>query len=608
MVGEGFFPYETARPGQIDLMREWHKVLSEGGVLLANAPTGIGKTAAALSVALKHVVSGGGVVFFLTPRHTQHDLVVETVEKIGKGVRVVDLIGKKWMCGLPGASSMSNTDFSNLCKHLRDNGDCEFYNNFKSKSFRVNSLKVDSVIRECVSNRVCPYYYSVSLLSEAHLVVCDYYHMLNDRTRSKLLELVGKGLGECVIIFDEAHNLPDRAKELLSSTVTSNSLSSAIKECERFGGEVVEGVRSVLEFVKGRGSVLSGEEGLIDRSKLLNHLLNNGFLLTDLVKSLRDVGEEVIKSGEKRSFCNGLSEFLMVWSSDSDGLVRIVRKRVNDGKVSYSLSVECLDPSLVVGPVLRNARASLLMSGTLYPLKMYADLLGVENCVLKDYESPFPKENKLTLVVPRTTTKFSKRDENSFKNIGVACAKLVNAAPVNSAIFFPSYFIRNKVHQYFSKLCDKPLFLEEPGMSKDEKSSLFESFKSYSKLGGAVLMGVVSGSFSEGVDFPGDLLEMVVIVGVPLAKPDLVVKSQIKYYETKFGKGWLYGYTYPAINKVVQAAGRVIRSGDDRGVIVLLDERYVWDNYLQTLPKDVVVTLRPVERIKQFFSSKSLKK
>jgi DNA excision repair protein ERCC-2 len=233
-------------------------------------------------------------------------------------------------------------------------------------------------------------------------------------------------------------------------------------------------------------------------------------------------------------------------------------------------------------------------------LSMYKDILGFpENSFLEKYESPFPKDNRLTLIIPETTTKFSKRDENQFKRMAEISAEITNEIPGNCAIFFPSYDLRNNVNRYFQDLSRKTAFIEESLMSKSEKAEFLENFKKYDS---AVLLGAASGSFSEGIDLPG-ILKCVIVIGLPLSHPDLETKELIKYYDNKFSKGWDYGYIFPALNKTIQAAGRCIRSEHDRGVIVFLDERYSWDNYMKCFPIDwdLKITKLFMPRIREFF-------
>jgi len=162
--------------------------------------------------------------------------------------------------------------------------------------------------------------------------------------------------------------------------------------------------------------------------------------------------------------------------------------------------------------------------------------------------------------------------------------------------------LRDKIYFYFSGLCKKKIFIEKPRLTKEEKYELLEEFKSY-KDDGACLMCVTSGSFGEGVDLPGDFLKGVIVVGLPLERPNLEVKGLIDYYDKKFGKGWEYGYTFPAMIKTMQNAGRCIRSETDKGVVVFLDERYAFPRYYNCFPPDYGVRISKLykENIKSFF-------
>src|SRR3989338_3895900 len=188
-----------------------------------------------------------------------------------------------------------------------------------------------------------------------------------------------------------------------------------------------------------------------------------------------------------------------------------------------------------------------------------------------------------------------------YHKIAALSSSMVNAIKGNCFMFFPSYQIRDNVYEYLKTLANKTIFLEQQGLSKEEKGDIIERFKSYKETG-ALLLGATSGSFAEGIDLPGDFLKAVIIVGLPLSKPDLETQELIRHYEERFKQGWNYGYIYPAMIKTIQGAGRCIRSKDDKGVIVFLDERYTWKNYFKCFPKDwqFKISSSPVTEITEF--------
>ena len=203
------------------------------------------------------------------------------------------------------------------------------------------------------------------------------------------------------------------------------------------------------------------------------------------------------------------------------------------------------------------------------------------------------------MIVPETSTKFNLRGEVMCKKIAEICSNVSTLTPGNIALFFPSYALRDKVGCFIST--KKKLFWEKSDLNKEEKETFLNSFKAEKEKGG-VLLGVTGANFAEGVDLPGDLLNGVVVIGLPLARPNLKTKEIIKYYENKFARGWDYGYTYPAINKCLQSAGRCIRSETDKGAVIYLDERFAWHNYFCCFPREGLIVSKEYEKLlEQFF-------
>ena len=239
------------------------------------------------------------------------------------------------------------------------------------------------------------------------------------------------------------------------------------------------------------------------------------------------------------------------------------------------------------------------MSGTLKPTFMYKDLLGIEKGLEKEYFSPFPTENKLSLIVPETSTKYTLRSDSMYQLIARKCSEFGELIPGNVAFFFPSYEMRDRIGQFLET--SKKQFWESKIMSKEEKETFLNDFRRENHCGG-VLLGVSGANFAEGIDLPGNFLNGVVVIGLPLAKPNLKTRELIRYYDGKFGKGWDYGYVYPAINKCLQSAGRCIRSETDRGAIIFMDERFAWQQYFCCFPREGLIVSKDYEpKLKEFF-------
>jgi DNA excision repair protein ERCC-2 len=608
------FPHEQVRTVQKQMMDDVAEALEKKKHLIVHAPTGLGKTAATLSPALSLALKRDLTVFFLTSRHTQHKIVLDTLQAIRKKHKTesiaTSIIGKKWMCTQPGVTTMRSNDFFAFCKSLRESKACEQYENVKQKNIQCDitlqeiekeaPLPTEEIIKRCSEKNLCPYELSLLLAAKSKVIVTDYYYMLHPHIRNSFLKKTKKTLAEAIIIFDEGHNLPSRARELLTQRLSTKLIKGAIKEAKKYKfNDLAMNLTELDAILENLASSLQmfGEK-LIKRDEFIEPIEQ----ITDteeLVTKL-EAAAEIVREDKQRSMLGAIAEFLALWPEGDEGYSRILVKQNNN----IQLSRRCLDPSLATKDLIENSYCTITMSGTLSPANVFADLLGIpeKNRITKEYPSPFPTQNRLALVVPKTTTKYSQRSDLQFKSIAEYCAKITNSIPGCAAIFFPSYQIRDTVNNVFSPLTGKTLFLEQPNMTKEEKQDFLDRFKKY-KDSGAVLLAVASGSFGEGIDLPG-ILNGVIVVGLPLDRPNLETQQLIEYYDRKFGKGWDYGYTMPALTKTMQNAGRCIRSETDRGVIIFLDERYAWPRYFTFFPQDwnLKISIDPLPQIGSFFA------
>ncbi len=609
----GLFPYEKIRPEQDILLNEIVSALKNKKNLIIHAPTGLGKTVAALAPCLEFALEKKLDIFFLTSRHTQHAIAVETLKKIQEKHKIkfniTDLVGKKNMCLQDGVFELRPGEFHDYCRKLREENKCEFYANTRKNS--KNTDEADKVVSEikalgpvhtetinekCRECDLCPYEIATSLAKESNVVICDYSYIFNQKISSALFNKIQKVLNNCIVVIDEAHNLPKRIADSATERLSMFILRRAILECNKYGyTDTAVKLTSLMDSLNSFASDAKNEK-LVKKQEFID-LVNEIDDYERLINEFEGIGDD-IREKQKQSFTGSVAEFLESWKGEDTGFVRTLKVK----EKNITLNYKCLDASLITKNIITETYCTIAMSGTLTPTYMYKDLLGFDNVVEKVFSSPFPHENKLSLIVPHTTTKYTERSDAQFKRISEAVSSITNTVPGNSLVLFPSYAIRDNVFRYFTENCDKTAFLETPDMSKKEKIEMLEKFKSYS-ASGAVLLGASSGNFSEGIDLMGDLLKCVVIVGLPLTTPDLETQEAIKYFDKKFGKGWDYGYIFPAFNKVLQGAGRCIRSETDRGVIIYLDERYAWPNYIRCFPEDLNLKIKKdyIEEIKEFF-------
>ncbi len=614
------FPYPSSREVQKDLIKETITTLESKNNLIVHAPTGLGKTAATLSPALKYALDNNKKVFFLTSRHTQHMIAIQTLKEIkdryGTEFTAIDIIGKKWMCTLPGVQSMRTADFYEYCKKQKEDEACEQFNNTKKGSKLTTEAKlvlerlskespchIERFSQVCGEDNLCAAELAMHMAKDADVIVADYYYIFNPHIRDPFLKRAQTDLSDCIVIVDEGHNLPDRIRNLMTSQLSNYMIKRAVNEAKKLKDEQLisklAGVQDVLnEFSQG---MRDGDEKHItkqDFTKRIEKIGDYDELVADL-----EQGAQAVRKTERQASLGSIAAFLETWRGEDKGYARILSQKQTRRESVVMLSYRCLDPSLVSKDTLSNVHSTIIMSGTLTPTVMYKDLLGFpDGTVEKKYPSPFPQDNRLAMIIPDTTTRFAKRNAEQYARIAKICAQITNIVPGNSALFFPSYFVRDNVYRFFTNMSRKTAFVEESEMNKEEKAEFLDRFKSY-KDSGAVLLGVVSGSYGEGIDLPGELLKCVVVVGLPLQQPNLETKALIKYYDEKFGKGWDYGYVGPAFSKTLQSAGRCIRSESDRGTIVFLDERYIWPNYFRHFPIDwhIEVTRDYASKVSEFF-------
>lgn len=632
ILEETLFPFTRVREEQKRMLEDVASALKGGGAILAHAPTGIGKTAASLAPALSYALANGKVVFFLTPKHSQHHIAIETLKKIGekyhREIVAVDMIGKQWTCLFKDARELGHSEFTHFCQAHKRNETCRFCNNVHDPSTKELTKEAKAAAAEikkkgplhseeafeiCKKSDLCPYEVSSLVARSANVVICDYYHLFHPHVRQAILTKMDKSLEDLILVIDEAHNLPERVRRLMSSTLSEYTISSASKEARALREEnLEEDTEAIMAALKKLGKKMKGNEAFIKRDELVKEIEDATSMTSEgFIEDLETLGEAVLELPNRyRSFCLSMAGFLRDWTDkkDESAYARILNTYPSQTGRRYQVSINCLDPALYSGEVFSRAYASILMSGTFLPLDMYSAVLGIKSPKEVQYTNPFPPENRLLILTHGITTKYTERSEHMWMRIGVTLNRVMREVPGNVAVFFPSYGILETIRKLI-RAEGKEVLVESQEMNKSQRQQLYARLKHLSdsndgrRGGGGVLLAVQAGSFSEGMDFPGRMLDCVVVVGLPLEKPTLETEALIAYYDFKFGRGWDYGYIYPAMNRALQAAGRCIRSESDRGAIILMDDRFKWQNYAKCFPKDMkfITTEIPEEHVRRFF-------
>ncbi len=596
--GNGLFPFRDVREGQREFLEDCREAVRNGRHLIAHAPTGIGKTAAALSAAMEDSLDSGRTTFFLTSKRSQHRIAVETARRMEGDIRLVDIISKQEMCPME-ESRLPYPVFSKLCQEMVKKGRCEFFRKDNKKVVEAilsGPMSVEEMVNLAKKNGVCPHKAAVDAIEKANLVICD-YSLIFTELNEKVFTKMKRSLSDINIIVDEAHNLPDRLRSDLRSFLNPDILQEARRDLKDDGllagiiRRIEQGLEEKLNEM-GETEIEVGRDFFMD---ILDSALKGSLeqiSVDEFQERLYERGtKEALDGREPMSLY--LSQFIDVWSNESSSIVHIA-----NGKEKW-IRCSLLDPSLLSADIFNGVHSSVLMSGTLYPGEMYADLLGISEAVIKEYKSPYPPENRKVVVTDYLSTAYRRRNARMYQAYANHIVDAARFCPGNIAVFFPSYSMMESIMERMEVLeHDKEIIVERRSMSKREREQILGNLENARSMGGALLLGVQGGSLSEGVDYSGNLLSVVMVIGLAVAPPNAETEALRRYYDEKFGsgKGWDYVFVYPAVNKAMQAAGRAIRDKDDRALIVLMDERFAQDRYARFLPE----TMRPekVEGIK----------
>jgi len=516
---------------------------------------------------------------------------------------------------------------------LKTKGRCPYYTNVDERTYEYIQLEQQIAVRPymasdiigvCKKKQICPYELLKSALSDARVIALSYLYVFDPQIRNAFLKSLETELYKVILIVDEAHNLPETAIDISSSALSLYVMRQAELEAARFGNKDAE---AFAQFFRAEVEKLTAhifKEEIISPERILEIIQKQGNISDprEFFNQMHDAGGAIKKmllseGKNPRSYIHAMSEFLLKWldaSSDSSYINVASRYLNKERNKTAKLELVALDPAKITEPVFSSTYANVMMSGTLQPLEAFSRITKLPtNTVHCIVPSPFPKEHVFSAVCLGVTTSMEKRTPAMYKTMIERINEVADNTPTNTGVFAASFQVVNALlAEGLENSLQKPLFHERQGMSSKANERMVQDFKACGGKGGAVFLGALGGRTSEGVDFPGNQMESVIVVGVPYAEPTPRVKAQIDYYEKRFpGLGREYGYILPAMKKASQAAGRPIRTLDDRGVIVFLDYRYStsycksflpsWiTNGMKTLPNEKGVL---ANETKKFFNT-----
>ncbi len=612
-----YFPYSSVRPYQDQFINTVYRTVKERQSVLIEGSNGLGKTISALSAVLPIAIEKKLKILYVARTHRQHERVIEELKEVGKkhAVAGVSLRGRNEMC-LYRFDSKEHYDAKSLmevCELLKAKGTCPYYKNAEQQSYDYLSLqqmigtksyKASEIMRICKRKNLCPYELVKSALSDVNVIALSYLYVFDPDIRTAFLKNLDTQLQKVILIVDEAHNLPETAVDVSSSSLSLFIMRQAELEAKKFGYDDAEAFAKFLyEETEKRAANVRKEE--IISTEFLESVREKAGILTprSFYQHLNEIGNQVKKTllsegKHPRSYIISMSEFLLKWmdtAGDEAYINTISKYFTRENSQTAKLEIVALDPSKTTQPVFSSTYANVVMSGTLQPLDAFAKITRMpENTVQHVAPSPFPREHILSVVCLGVTTALESRTSSMYQTFIRRIQEVVRNTPVNTGIFTASFEVsKSLVAEGLEDALEKPLFKEQRGMTSKANEKLVSEFKEHALTGGAVFLGVQGGRTSEGVDFPGNQMNSVIIIGVPYAEPTPRVKAQIEYYEKRFPKyGREYGYILPAMKKASQCAGRPIRTLEDKGAIVFLDYRFASGYCKSFLPSWILRDLK----------------
>jgi Rad3-related DNA helicase len=576
------FPY-VPYPQQLTFMQDATKILSQGGVFVAEACNGFGKTVCVLSSCLPL----GRKVIYATRTHEQVKQVLREVEQINKKsdtkFSAVALASRQNLCLNEVCRKLPSNDAVEACRLLRDSKKCLYKSRFNSlPSSLPMVLSIKKLLKIGKTKNFCPYFLSRRAAEDCLVVVAPYQYIFNERIRAT----VKLDISDKVLIFDEAHNADKISQEVLSDTLSEKGLKNAKKELEQIGlpNKFIDQLIAYLEETTLiEHTPIRGSQFHLDLKQLLGDELS--FYVETFSPTVNEVREHKLSQGEAPvCYLSGLLRFLsLVESSDQDSYAAIFRKSPYVGNMA---EYRCLDPTLALKPVLEEAYASLIMSGTLSPLDLFTETLGLSDAKTHTYSAIAKPENIRTYVDVSVTTRFEERSAGMLELYGDRISKIMKKVPNGALIFFPQRRLMNEAAQLWRKtgfikrhgnnlfMGSKKVFVE--GTRASQNSHIVDNYKKTARTEkGAVLFAVFRGRNAEGSNFPYEEARGIFNVGVPYADyHDPLVKVQIEYFNKKkprLGELW---YLMDAFRAANQAMGRGIRHRDDWCHFYLMDRRY----------------------------------
>jgi DNA excision repair protein ERCC-2 len=570
------FPYSSFRLGQQQMVKDVSHTIQNQEQMIIQAPTGIGKTIATLYPAIKSLAQGHvEKIFYLTARTTGRVIAEKTLQELnakGLQIKFVTITAKEKICFNPDKNCTSEE-----CSYA--SGYYDRLGEARESLFNQDEFTRETILEIAEFYEICPFEFSLDLSLWVDCVICDVNYAFDPRVYLRRFFL--ENPLNCTFLIDEAHNLVDRSREMFSAQINKASFLELRRKLDDKRSKIYTLLGEINKTFLERKQALEEKNCSWDRDRP-EELLT---LLKRLVLSLERKVTANPQSPLNPILLDHYFEvnwFCKVADMYDEHYVTYLERKERD----LSVRMFCVDPSTHLTTALERANSAVLFSATITPMSYFAQMLGCREDVQKRIlPSPFPQEN-LCLVVSKSVSTLYRHRTQTKMDLAKTIGSLVSAKKGNYLVFFPSYAYMGMVSPLYEQLFPHHhMLVQTQGMSEDERIQFLDhfSFENNSTLVGFVVMG---GIFGEGIDLMGDRLNGAVVVGVGL--PGLSLERELirLHFEEKQKPGFNYSYLYPGMNRVFQAAGRVIRSEEDRGAILLVDTRYSLPQYHSLFPSD----------------------
>ena len=574
------FPY---REGQREIVSGVYHTVSSKKTLFVQAPTGVGKTMSAIFPSVRAIGEGKGeTLFYLTAKTITGTVAWEafhTLLENGLKFKVTAITAKEKLCFLDSPECTPEK-----CPYAK--GHFDRVNDAVYELWTTEEVYSREVIRAHAEKwQVCPFEMCLDLSVWVDGVICDYNYAFDPNVHLK--RFFGENIsGDYIFLIDEAHNLVERGREMYSAEISRQTLFTLRKKIRKHFPKLARALD------KASRQMLELEEDLKASQNPYQVLSNPGVLPVTLLTISGELEEILEEKNLEEELRKEILEFYFVVRDFLN-----VSELVDENYVVYTecfgendfrLRLFCVNPAANLSEYLKKGRSAVFFSATLFPMLYYRELLTTETDAYGIYvQSPFSAKNRRILIGSDVSSRYTRRNHTEYRKIAEYISRCVWQRQGNYMVFFPSYRLMEDVYQVYEEEFSVDwvrCIRQNSDMTEREREEFLEEFQS--REGTLVGFCVLGGIFSEGVDLTGESLIGAIIVGTGL--PQIGSEREIlkEYYDRKKQSGFDYAYRYPGMNKVLQAAGRVIRTKEDRGVILLLDDRFLGRDYGEIFPRE----------------------